>query len=1314
MKNQNREEDFSFALSTDEQLDSIYRALGVSGIGVWEAVFRDGVGQISMNNVALVLLGCSQDNFPLEFELYLQSFCHPDDQNSVRCQIEGFRTGTQPESKSEHRIRQNISGEWHWVSMSGQVVEATPDRSFVRVVGAVQDIHERIELKAQESAVREEGERNRSTLNSVPIACTFWKPGGTLFDCNEAAVVLFEFASKSELIKNFFDRSPRLQPEGKLSTELVDVYLGKGFSEGYCRFEWMHRTLSGDPLPTEITLVRLQQGDAFIVAGYVRDLRELKAKEQAMEEANERTRIMLDATPLACNFWDENFNNIDCNEEAVKLFDLSGKQEYLDRFFELSPLLQPNGRPSPEMAKEHITTAFRDGYCRFEWMHQKLDQTPIPSEIILVRVERSSGFIVLGYTRDLRELKAKEAAMEEANERNRIMLDTSPLACNFWDENFNNIDCNEEAAKLFDLSGKQEYLDRFFELSPVLQPNGRPSPEMAKEYITTAFRDGYCRFEWMHQKLDQTPVPSEITLVRVERSSGSIVVGYTRDLRELKAKEAELDKERLLLMRILDSSPICFVILVDGVIRFSTPYARAFFGIEVGNPVADLHIAPESLSLLLEELKQEGSVNWQIMPIQSVDGSRKEMLVNAFVAEFYGEQSIMAWFLDVTEMREHERQLRLARDAAEESVIAKSSFLANMSHEIRTPMNAIMGMTRLVLETELSPRQRDYLEKSEASAKALLRIINDILDFSKIEAGRLEMEQIEFSLENALSRVADVVVDKAHQKGLEILLSIEPATPVSLIGDPLRLHQVLVNLLSNSVKFTEEGEIALRVDVLSQQEKSALLRFSVQDTGVGMMPEQIAKLFSPFSQADTSTTRRYGGTGLGLAICKRLVEMMGGSIGCRSEVGKGSEFYFTANFARISSEDGLTPKRKSLRGLSVLVVDDNATSLEIISAQLASIGCRVEVVQNGEDALKMLKDAISRQKPFDVVVMDWKIPGLDGLETSRRIQEKLAPNIPPVIIMATAYWSEEILQRAQKVGIKNVLTKPVMPSVLFDAIADSFAESLGKPVVLEALQSEATGAREKGKLPDKWIGMPVLLAEDNDINQLIAREILEQAGFVVDIAGNGLEAIRMAESGNYALILMDIQMPEMDGLTATKELRTKERFKTIPIIAMTAHAMVGDREKSLTAGMNDHVTKPIDPDELFQTMERWLSKPAETSAQSVEIPETIVGLDVKSGLHRTAGNKRLYRTLLLMMRSDFPEMSKKIRQLIGDGRLDDTLFLIHTLKGTAGNLGAVEVYTSAERFEAALQTKDMDVILKQLAAFEKDVKVLVEALAALG
>jgi signal transduction histidine kinase/DNA-binding response OmpR family regulator len=643
-----------------------------------------------------------------------------------------------------------------------------------------------------------------------------------------------------------------------------------------------------------------------------------------------------------------------------------------------------------------------------------------------------------------------------------------------------------------------------------------------------------------------------------------------------------------------------------------------------------------------------------------------------------------------------------ARSEAEEATKAKSEFLANMSHEIRTPMNAIIGMAHLALKTDLTAKQFDYLKKVDISAKSLLGIINDILDFSKIEAGKMDMESVDFQLEETLDNVSTLIGIKTQEKGLELLFKTDPAVPHALIGDPLRLGQILINLSNNAVKFTDTGEIVVAVEVANQDESEVTLKFSVRDTGVGMTPEQAAKLFQPFSQADTSTTRKYGGTGLGLTISKRLAEMMGGDIWVESQPGRGSTFSFTANFG-LGKE--IARKRfkptSELRGMKVMVVDDNATSRNIFQEMLESFSFEVAVARSGEEGISELEKADS-DKPFELVIMDWKMPGMDGIEASEQIKKHKVLNNIPQIILVTAYGREEVMQQAEHVGLDGFLLKPISPSMLFDAIMQAFGE-----VVPETARVAQRHEQEAGAL--KHIqGAYVLLVEDNEINQQVAREILEGAGLIVALATNGQEAVNAVQETDYDAVLMDVQMPVMDGYTATRKIREWEsatqnkkredtdlksefpdpvsQIKQIPIIAMTAHAMAGDEEKSLLAGMNGHVTKPIDPDQLFSMLQKWVT-PAEKRArvnQAQEpderteadkavspddgLPKSLPGFELSSGLKRMGGNKAFYRKLLLDFGRDYTGVAGEIRKALDAEDFEQTRSLAHNLKGLAGNL----------------------------------------------
>ncbi|MCL6559449.1 MAG: response regulator, partial [Firmicutes bacterium] len=648
-----------------------------------------------------------------------------------------------------------------------------------------------------------------------------------------------------------------------------------------------------------------------------------------------------------------------------------------------------------------------------------------------------------------------------------------------------------------------------------------------------------------------------------------------------------------------------------------------------------------------------------------------------------------------------------AKEIAEAATRAKSEFLANMSHEIRTPMNAIIGFSGLALKTGLSDKQYDYIKKIETSAKSLLGIINDILDFSKIEAGRLEMESTGFRLDDVMNNIANIVSVEAAKKGIELLSAIADDVPRALIGDPLRLGQVLANLANNAVKFTEAGHILIKAELLEKDEKRCAIKFTVRDTGIGMTGEQMGKLFTAFSQADASVTRKYGGTGLGLTISKRLVELMNGEISVESSPGEGSTFTFTAAFARQPVERErslLTPA--DLAGLRVLVVDDSEPAREILTEQIKSFGFEATAVESGEEAIVELKRAVS-YRPYGLVLMDWKMPGMDGIEASKMIVKDKKLGHTPLIIMVTAFGREEVIKSAEKAGINSFLMKPVNQSLLFDTIMQSFGRNVSGTAGLRPVpesQTEITQGIE---------GAKVLLVEDNIMNQQVAVEILKGSGLAVDIANNGKEAVEAVAGSDYDLVLMDVQMPVMGGYEATRLIRADARYAALPIVAMTAHAVQGAREDCLGAGMNDYVSKPIDPDQLFSVLARWIKRPAgDTDMKAKEqwieppgrdsesrLPESLPGIDTGSGLKRLNGNHGLYRKLLLDFSEKHASSVENIRSAINNGDIDAALSLSHTLKGVAGNLSIYGVHDSARRLEEAIAEKsaaEIDLLFDEL------------------
>ncbi len=684
--------------------------------------------------------------------------------------------------------------------------------------------------------------------------------------------------------------------------------------------------------------------------------------------------------------------------------------------------------------------------------------------------------------------------------------------------------------------------------------------------------------------------------------------------------------------------------------------------------------AGQVVAMELQGRRKDGSVFWGSLTARKVDQGGGSHTVY--------EGTLM----DVSERKEREEALR-DREASEAANRAKGDFLAHMSHEIRTPMNAVIGMSHLVLQTDLSPRQQDYMTKIHSSAYDLLGIINDILDFSKIEAGKLLLEKTEFKLDSVLDTIATLITHKAEEKNLEVVFHVDPETPQQLKGDPLRLSQVLTNLANNAVKFTEKGEIVVSVSCTASGEREVELLFRVQDTGIGMTCEQMDRLFKSFSQADGSTTRKYGGTGLGLVICRRLVAMMGGEIRVESRPGWGSEFSFNARFETGKTVDSNFDTSR-VRGLKVLVVDDNSAARDSLKAMLEGLTFVVDTADSGETALEMVKSASRREVPYRLILMDFKMPGMDGIEASGLIKTSTGLSDTVAILMVTAHGREDIVSRVQKADLDGFLHKPVNQSLLFDAVMDALGEHHRRRV-------DAIGdMRLKTERLKTIKGARVLVVEDNRLNRQVAVELLTYAGMMPECVENGREAVQAVQTQQYDLVLMDVQMPEMDGYEATRRLRADGRFRELPIVAMTAHAFAGDRNRCLEVGMNDHITKPIDPEVLYDALLAWIKSgrremtrevPLVVERENVVIPE-IKNLDVARGVRMVEGNRALYLKLLMGFKDDYKEIRQQLEELKGAGDMEALERLAHTVKGMAGTLGEDRLSRAAGEYEEGLRT----------------------------
>ena len=793
-----------------------------------------------------------------------------------------------------------------------------------------------------------------------------------------------------------------------------------------------------------------------------------------------------------------------------------------------------------------------------------------------------------------------------------------------------------------------------------------------------------------------------------------------RDISESKAMKTEIKltydklKESEASLRVILDHAMDAIIATDcrGMVTVFNPAAEALFGYTqkelLGKDVSDFIVPNESREAhqsgmarycrLGEERGEDQPVlNRRVELVGRKKNGQPVDLEIALTSMFFeGEMYFAAFLHDITGRKVLLHSLQDALKAAEQSAKFKSEFLANMSHEIRTPMNAIIGLTHLSLQTKLTLQQRDYLDKIHASANALLRIINDILDFSKIEAGKLAVEIISFRLSDVLNDLATLTTMKTQGKDLEVVFIVAQDVPQTLLGDPTRVGQILINLTSNAAKFTPSGEIVLFIERVDGGEGYVTLQFSVRDTGIGMTQDQMDRLFQAFSQADGGTTRKYGGTGLGLTISKRLVGLMGGTIWVESVEGQGSTFFFTTRFGLSEkAEESSFQLPKELQKKRVLVVDDNETSQKMLRAVLESFFFQVTHTSSGMAGLLELEKKRQDEEPFDLLLLDWRMPGLDGIQTFHCMKSLENPFDLPTLFMVPHTEQADVRDSFGDIQPEAYLDKPIQPSALFDAIMTLLGKGGGLPMVED---KESILSLQ----PSQAIaGARVLLVEDNEINQQVGKELLEMAGIVVEIVANGQQAVlRVAETA-FELVLMDIQMPVMDGYQATREIRKNSDRAKLPIVAMTANVMVQDLARCWDAGMDGHIPKPIDPKKLFRTLNKWI-KPRErplsrqdgfvdqeltNQGQKVRVDPSfpvLSGMNTEFGLSRVGGNVTLFRTLLSKFVENHANCVAEIQTAVANEEMQHARRVAHTLKGVAGTMGALRLQAMARTLESTL------------------------------
>jgi PAS domain S-box-containing protein len=1055
---------------------------------------------------------------------------------------------------------------------------------------------------------------------------------------------------------------------------------------------------------------------------------ELLAQQDELRSSEEQFRTLLESAPDALVISDETGTIQIVNAQAERLFGYS-RDEIVGQKVEM--LLPERFRGTHPARREgyHSNPSVRGMGSGLELLALNKSSVEFPVEVSLSPLPEThgGGRLVCSSLRDISERKRLESEIRATEARTRQILESTAEGIFGCDTEGRVTFVNPAVSEMLGFTSDELLGQPSHALFHHHRADGSDYPREKCPMFAAYTHGTPSRIDdevlWRKDG-SSFPVEYGATPIRKDGEIVGAVVSFS-DITERKAAEEESQRSRQLLQSVMDNTDAhVFVKSADG--RYMMVNRRWCESFEcdaadiVGRTDAELFPTVQAEQFAATDAQvRDLQMPVSVEEVSTVAGVEHTFLSNKFPllgpdGEYLGIAGVAT---DITDLKKMESELLVARDAAEEATKTKSMFLANMSHEIRTPMNAIIGLSHLALKTDLNPKQRDYVSKVHNAGTSLLAILNDILDFSKIEAGKLDIEIIPFDVDEVISSVTVLTAQKAHEKGLEFLADVASDLPAHLRGDPLRLGQVLTNLVNNAVKFTERGEIRLKIEMLERNEDRVNLKFSVRDTGLGMTPEQVAKLFQAFTQADMSTTRKHGGTGLGLTISQLLVELMEGKIWAESESGVGSTFSFTAWFgigAETGHRAGMTER---LPRLNVLVADDNEAAREILADALSGIVEHVDLVASGTEAVSAVRQHDGTE-PYDLVFMDWRMPGIDGLQAIQQIKDDKDVHKQPAMVMVTAFGREEVREEAERLGVDGFLTKPITKSMLVDTLVRLFAD------VGQGSAGHATGAADSSTL---LAGMRLLLTEDNEINQQIAVELLEGVGATVAVANNGREAVETLdrEPTSFDVVLMDLQMPEMDGYQATKRIRSDERFAKLPIVAMTAHATTEEKQSCLAAGMNDHVSKPIDPDTLYATLGRFYKAPAAAAAIVVEPPQAaaapaagnglgdIAGLDVSGGLKRVAGNAKLYRKLLLESREEFRTACDRVRSLLASGNQADAVRLAHTIKGVAGNLGAERLQNAGGALEAALRQESPEGIEPLILALKDAVAELLPGLEAL-
>jgi PAS domain S-box-containing protein len=1259
-----------------------------------------------------------------------QPFVHPDDLPDCLAFLHSVIETGQRQEGVEYRVK-HIDGAWRWHTSSAVPLRDETGR-ITGLEGTARDISGR---KYAEDALKQIRQNYETFFNTIDEFLFVLDEQGKIISINTTVTDRLGYAREELLGQSVLMVHP---PERRDEAVRIIGEMLSGVTE-FCPIPII--TKSGVQIPVETRVSHGFWDGKPVVFGVTKDISKIKLSEDKFSK-------LFHISPSACGLSDlDNHEYIEVNETFCTLLGFD-KDEVIGKTPVNLGIIKPETLHAIFLKADSngkVTNAETDLIAK----NGDVKHVLLSSEIIHIQ-DKKNRYVVV---HDITERTQAEERLSESEERYRLLFDSSREAMmTFAPPSWNYTSGNPAALEMFGVMDAAEFnILGPWDVSPEYQPDGSLSVKKGLEQIEVAMREGFHFFEWTHQRLDGTAFPATVLLTRIEMAGQTFVQATVRNITAQKQVEELLLKER---QRLAD--------IIEG-----TNVGTWEWNIQTGETVFNERWA-EIIGYTLGEISPVSIETWMKFAHPDDLKASSELLEKHFLGdlEYYECETRMKhkdgrwiWILDrgkatswtedgkplmmagthqdITERKQTEEELietnrrleettKHANDMAEQAEaanMAKSEFLANMSHEIRTPMNGVIGMTGLLLDTELNNDQRRYAEAVRSSGESLLGLINDILDFSKIEAGKLELETLDFDLRALLDDFAAIEAIRANDKGLEFICAIDPDVPTFLRGDPGRLRQILTNLTGNAVKFTHEGEISVRASLISESDGEAAIRFSVKDTGIGIPADKQEILFQKFTQADASTTRKYGGTGLGLAISKQLAELMGGKIGVISKEGHGSEFWFISWFAKQPARERIEIPLTDIQGSHILVVDDNATNREVIMTQLRSRDVRAEEAPDGPAALQALCLARDAGDPFRIAILDMQMPGMSGAVLAQTIKaDDTLKNTSLVLFSSLGQRGDT--RRMEEIGFSAYLTKPARQSELFGCLSAVLAGAdvtwQPQPIITRHTIHEM----RRGSIR-------ILLAEDNITNQQVAVGILEKLGLRVDAVANGAEAVKALEVLPYDLVLMDVQMPVMDGLEATRQIRNPQSAVCnhhIPVIAMTAHAMRGDREKCLEAGMNDYVSKPVSPQILAEALEKWLPKEENGKQQTLILPEVkqretgqqhlqdssgkseIPIFDKAGMMSRLMNDENLAYKVVNGFLDDLPQQITALKEYLKSGDAVKAERQAHTIKGASANVGGEALRAVAFEMEKAAKGGEMNVVSMYMNELEAKFEELKEAM----